>query len=116
MPRVNGVKDTDVTSVVEMEKEENIAAADAVEDASAEKPARARKPRKANAKKEKKETVYIQCAGEEFEITAVLEKVRAATKSIRAVREVSVYVKPEEHRAYYVARKTRGEAVGSIEI
>ena len=45
-----------------------------------------------------------------------MEKVKAATKSLRAVHEINVYVKPEENRAYYVAKKTKGEEVGSVEI
>lgn len=85
--------------------------------AKAAKTAKKTTAKKTAAKKaEKRETVYIQCAGQEFELASIMEKVKAATKSLRAVKEISIYVKPEENRAYYVAKKTKGEEVGSVEI
>ncbi len=145
MPKANEAKNTKVTAVadpknVETSEETKIAApeqaaekpVDAAEkkDEAAEKTKAApvaketktRGPRKTAAKKpaakkgEKIETVYIQFAGQEYEISAIMEKVKAATKSLRAVHEINVYVKPEENRAYYVAKKTKGEEVGSVEI
>lgn len=139
MPKANEVKNTKVTAEADPKSAETQAApevkADAAEEkaevtevkadtaekkakaASASKPGRKSATKKAAAKKaEKTENVFIQWADQEIELSAIVDKVKTATKSLRAVHEINIYVKPEENRAYYVAKKTKGEEVGSVEI
>lgn len=133
MPKANDVKIEKETVVADPKTVETEAAAeekavdaaektvDVVEKKAekAEKAARGPKRgagKKNTAKKEKTEKVFIQCAGQEYELSVIVDKVKTATKSLRAVHEVNIYVKPEEGRAYYVAKKTKGEEVGSVEL
>lgn len=89
----------------------------------AEKPAAVKAaPKKAAAKKPaapKKvaETLVIQAAGNEWDTAAVKEQVIAAyvaaghTRS--SISSLTVYIKPEEHKAYYVINE---KAIGSVDI
>lgn len=89
----------------------------------AEKPAAVKAaPKKAAAKKPaapKKvaETLVIQAAGNEWDTAAVKEQVIAAyvaaghTRS--SISSLTVYIKPEEHKAYYVINE---KTIGSVDI
>ncbi|MCI8893403.1 MAG: hypothetical protein HFI42_13800 [Lachnospiraceae bacterium] len=137
MPKANEVNNTKMTAEADPKSaelqadvetkadaaEEKVEAAEVKGEATEKKAKTGGKPgrkpgaKKAAAKKsDKTETVYIQWADQEVELTAIMDKVKAATKSLRAVHEINIYVKPEENRAYYVAKKTRGEEVGSVEL
>ena len=93
----------------------------------AEKPAAAKPaakkaaPKKPAAKKaapkKAAETFVIQAAGNEWDTAAVKEQVIAAyvaaghTRS--SISSLTVYIKPEEHKAYYVINEKAG---GSVDI
>lgn len=79
----------------------------------------ARKPVRAAAKKEaappKAEEIVLQFGGEEWNIDALREKAIAAYLAEghrrNAIHQLSLYVKPEERRVYYVINgKTNGSA------
>ncbi len=72
-----------------------------------EKPAAAEKAKP-------KENVYIQYGNKEVDISDVLERAKGVyTGKPKSMKEIKVYVKPEEDTAYVVVN---GEAVGSIEL
>lgn len=73
------------------------------------------KEKPAAAEKAKlKEKVYIQYASKEVDISDVLERAKAVyTGKPKSMKEIKVYVKPEEDTAYVVVND---EAVGSIEL
>lgn len=90
---------------------------------AAEKPAAVKAaPKKAAAKKPaapKKvaETLVIQAAGNEWDTAAVKEQVIAAYVAAgharSSISSLTVYIKPEEHKAYYVINE---KAIGSVDI
>lgn len=58
-------------------------------------------------KREPNESVYIQFAGAEYNIAAIKDNIRNAWteetgKTASAIRDLRIYVKPEENVAYYV--------------
>lgn len=61
-----------------------------------------------------KENVYIQYANKEVDISEMLERAKGIyTGKPKSMKEIKVYVKPEENMAYVVVN---GEEVGSIEV
>lgn len=78
----------------------------------AEKPA-AKKP----APKKAAETLVIQASGSEWDIAAVKEQVIAdyvaAGHTRSGISSLTVYIKPEERKAYYVVNEKAG---GSVDI
>lgn len=68
-------------------------------------------------KVEKKEEVFVQFAGEEYSVEEVMEKAKAAYVAeghrAAAIKSVRLYIKPEEHKAYYVINE---KAAGSIDL
>lgn len=83
---------------------------------AAEAPAIKAPAKKAAAKKV--EELYVQIAGQEFNISDVVAKAKAAAKEQmpgrkNAVNTCKVYVKPEEAAAYYVVN---GELTGKIDL
>ena len=66
---------------------------------------------------EKKDEVYVQFAGEEFEVQEVMERAKAAYVAeghrACAIKSVRLYIKPEERKAYYVINE---KAAGSIDL
>lgn len=75
--------------------------------------------KKAPAKKAAlKETVVLQYAGKEIEYTDVMKKVKEYwTKKLKNkvgdMKSVTVYLKPEEDKAYFVIND---DATGSVEL
>ncbi len=57
------------------------------------------------------ETVCLQYAGREIELSDILAKVKASCEGERAIKDIRVYVKPEENMAYYVVN---GDVTGSV--
>ena len=55
----------------------------------------------------KTETVYIQCCGYEVTTADITAKVVAAVGK-KAVKELNIYVKPEEGKVYYTADGEQG--------
>lgn len=86
--------------------------------AAAKKPA-AKKPaaKKPAAPKKVAETLVIQAAGNEWDTAAVKEQVIAAYVAAgharSSISSLTVYIKPEEHKAYYVINE---KAIGSVDI
>lgn len=67
-------------------------------------------------KAEPKEEIVLQFGDQEVSMSAVSEKVRksyAQSGSQKELREVTIYVKPEDRKAYYVIN---GETEGSVEL
>ena len=56
------------------------------------------------------EDMYIQFAGHEWKITDLADKIKntyvADGHKISAIKKLTVYVKPEEKKAYYVVNET----------
>lgn len=84
----------------------------AAEKAAPKKPA-AKKP----APKKAAETLVIQASGSEWDIAAVKEQVIAdyvaAGHTRSGISSLTVYIKPEERKAYYVVNEKAG---GSVDI
>lgn len=59
-----------------------------------------------------KESVCLQYAGRELEVTDIVEKAKKAYAG-KTIKDIRVYLKPEENMAYYVIN---GDETGSIEI
>ena len=84
----------------------------------AEAPAKKETAKKAPAKKATtkktavKATVYVQYAGIEKSVEEIVEAAKAAATV--AVKDVTVYVKPEDNAAYYVING--GEETGKVEL
>ncbi len=84
-----------------------------VKETKKEQKAPAKKPRAPKAPVEKTQKVYIQFGGMEWEVDALLEQVKAAYVAqghrASAIRDLNVYVKPEDGKAYYTINdKTSG--------
>lgn len=63
--------------------------------------------RKSTVKKEVKETVFVQYAGQEYDINEIRAAVKKAWteetgRKENDITEIQIYVKPEEAAAYYV--------------
>ena len=67
---------------------------------------------------EAKQTVVLQYLGKEIPYSELVDRAvdawKAAGKDEAALKEVKVYVKPEENKAYYVLND--GEEIGSFDI
>lgn len=84
----------------------------AKKEASAKAPAE--KPKAAAGSKKAKESIYIQYAGKELEISEIMEKAKDAYEGDpKSVKEFTVYVKPEENMAYFVVN---GDETGSVSL
>ena len=75
----------------------------------------AAKPAKKEDAAKKQETVYVQFGGAEIVVEEVMEQARMAyvAEGHRAssIKSLRLYIKPEEHKAYYVINE---KAAGSI--
>ena len=90
---------------------------EAAEKKAAEKPAKKTVVRKsAAAKKAPKTEVVLQYAGKEVLYADMIKKATQLSKKAikKDLKDVKVYVKPEENMAYYVANN--GEQIGSFQI
>lgn len=61
-----------------------------------------------------KETVYVQFAGSEVDVKALVDAAKAEFKANNTnakIADLKVYVKPEEHAAYYVVN---GDVNGKV--
>lgn len=64
-------------------------------------------PAKKAAAKKMTQTVYVQCCGYEVTTDDIMNKVVAATGK-KSVKELNIYVKPEEGMIYYTADGEQG--------
>ena len=81
--------------------------------ATAKKPA-AKKP--AAKKAEVVKTAVVQFAGDEYKVDEVIANAEAAFKAEnkrKAIKDIKVYIKPEDHAAYYVVNN---EYAGKIDL
>ena len=62
-----------------------------------------------------KECVHVQFSGSDWMVADLIEQAKAAyaAENTEAVKEIELYVKPEENKAYYVIN---GGVSGSIEL
>lgn len=72
-------------------------------------------------KAEAKETVYIQFAGAEYNLDEIRANVKKAWmdetgKKESDIKDVQIYVKPEEHAAYYVVNQEVAESGRKINL
>ena len=72
-------------------------------------------------KAEAKETIYIQFAGAEYNLDEVRTNVKKAWmeetgKKESDIKDVQIYVKPEEHVAYYVVNQEVAEGGRKINL
>ena len=72
-------------------------------------------------KAEAKETVYIQFAGAEYNLDEIRANVKKAWmdetgKKESDIKDVQIYVKPEEHAAYYVVNQEFVEGGRKIDL
>ena len=74
---------------------------------TAAKPAAKKAPAKKAAAKKTVETVYVQCFGYEVTTDDIKAKVAAAVGK-KTVKELNIYVKPEEGMIYYTADGEQG--------
>ena len=79
-----------------------------VEKKAAEKKPAAKKTTTKKAAEVKKEEIFLQFAGLEFSDTELVEKVKAnyvAETGKKVIKNVKLYVKPEEMMVYYVVNE-----------
>ena len=103
--------------VVETVKVEETAEAVKEEAVVEEKPAKKAAAKKTTTtKKAVKTTVCIQAAGKEVTAEEAIDRVKAAWKEagnqVGDLKEIAVYVKPEEEAIYYVVN---GDVTGKVE-
>ena len=85
---------------------------------AAEKKTAAKKTTAAKKKAELKTELFLQFAGKEFTEKDILQKVKDVwTKTLKNkvgdMKDVKIYLKPEESAAYYVIN---GETTGKVEL
>ena len=85
------------------------------------KRAAAKKAAAAVKKAEVKEAVYIQFAGSEYNLDEIRANVKKAWTEETGnkesdIKEVQIYVKPEEHAAYYVVNQEVAEGGRKINL
>ena len=106
------------TAAVEVKKEAPVQAkAEAPVEVKTEVPAEVKKaaPKKTAPKKAAApvEIVHVQFAGDEWTVSELVEKAKAAYAAaggnVSEIKELQLYINPEEHKAYYVVN---GEAAG----
>ena len=117
------VKATPVTT--EDKKTETSAKKAPVKRAAAKKETAAAKKttaaKKTAAKTEVKETVFVQFAGAEYSLDDVKANVKKAWmaetgKKESDIKDIQIYVKPEEHAAYYVVNGEFVEGGRKVEL
>ena len=77
--------------------------------------------KKTAAKTEVKETVFVQFAGAEYSLDDVKANVKKAWmaetgKKESDIKDIQIYVKPEEHAAYYVVNGEFVEGGRKVEL
>lgn len=141
MPKANEVKNGTLTAEADLKKEETVTIIKEEPKTEAEKKTEPKAEKKSEPKAEKKtaasrtatakasttkktaakktatprkvkESVCLQYAGRELEVTDIVEKVKKSWTG-KTIKDIRVYLKPEESMAYYVIN---GEETGSIEM
>lgn len=114
-PAEETVKAAEVKEEVKAVKEEKAVEAKA-ETAAEEAPAKKAAAKKAPAKKALKTNLFVQAAGKEVSMDEAVARVKKAWKAtghkIGDLKEITVYVKPEEGSIYYVVN---GDVTGRVD-
>ena len=86
-----------------------------VKETKKDQKAPAKKPRAPKAPVQKTQKVFIQFGGMEWEVDSLLEQVKAAyvAQGHRAstIRDLNVYVKPEDGKAYYTVNDKTSDSI-----
>ncbi len=111
-------KVTTEKNIVEAPAKKEAVKKEPVKKAPAKKTAAKKAPAKrATAASKVSTEVYVQFAGHEVSQESLLERVKEAWvaegNKATAIKSVSLYVKPEEYKAYYVVN---GSAAGALDI
>ena len=71
--------------------------------------------KKAPAKKEVTQTVYVQFAGKEVAVADIMPKIKKvwqkAGNRVRDIKDVKLYVKPEDNKVYFVINDVFSDSV-----
>lgn len=117
------VKEAEVEAAVEVKEAEAEETAAEVKETEAEAAAEEKKPaakkpaaKKTTTKKALKTNLVVQAAGKEVSMDEAIARVKSAWKAsghkIGDLKEITVYVKPEEDSIYYVVN---GDVTGRVE-
>ena len=98
-------KEEVVEEVVE-QKEEVVE--EVAEEVAEKKPAA-----KKTTTKKVKEFVCVQYAGNEYNVADIVERAKADYEGKKAIKEIKVYIKPEDGMAYYVINE---DVVGGVDL
>lgn len=86
-----------------------------VKETKKDQKAPAKKPRAPKASVQKTQKVFIQFGGMEWEVDSLLEQVKAAYVAqghrASAIRDLNVYVKPEDGKAYYTVNDKTSDSI-----
>ena len=109
-------KAEEVKAEVKAEVKEEAKKAPAKKEPAKKAPDKKATPAKA-AKAEIKTTLYVQVAGNEATEADIIDKVKAASVAEghkeSAIKEINLYVKPEEYAVYYVIND---KAIGKVNL
>lgn len=109
-------KAEEVKAEVKAEVKEEAKKAPAKKEPAKKAPAKKATPAKA-AKAEIKTALYVQFAGNEVTEADIIDKVKAAYVAEghkeSAIKEINLYVKPEEYAVYYVIND---KAIGKVDL
>lgn len=109
-------KAEEVKAEVKAEVKEEAKKAPAKKETAKKAPAKKATPAKA-AKAEIKTALYVQFAGNEATEADIIDKVKAAYVAEghkeSAIKEINLYVKPEEYAVYYVIND---KAIGKVDL
>lgn len=109
-------KAEEVKAEVKAEVKEEAKKAPAKKEPAKKEPAKKATPAKA-AKAEIKTALYVQFAGNEVTEADIIDKVKAAYVAEghkeSAIKEINLYVKPEEYAVYYVIND---KAIGKVNL
>ncbi len=107
---------TDAKATVKNVEEKVKAAARKVADKTAKAAEKKQVAKKKTVAKAPKTAVILQYSGKEVVYTDLIKKATQLSKKAlkKDLKDVKIYVKPEENMAYYVANN--GEQIGSFEI
>lgn len=116
VPKAEEVKAEEVKAEVKAEVKEEAKKAPAKKEPAKKAPAKKATPVKA-AKAEIKTALYVQFAGNEVTEADIIDKVKAAYVAEghkeSAIKEINLYVKPEEYAVYYVIND---KAIGKVNL
>lgn len=86
-----------------------------VKETKKDQKAPAKKTRAPKAPVQKTQKVFIQFGGMEWEVDSLLEQVKAAYVAqghrASAIRDLNVYVKPEDGKAYYTVNDKTSDSI-----